>query len=88
VVNTHPALATIRKGNMTIAEYVGKMQSLGHQMVAASRPLEEEELVEYILTGLDEDFNPIMSALIARKEKATIVKLISSYLLLRIIWIF
>jgi histone deacetylase 1/2 len=71
-VNTRLALATTRKGNMTIAEYVGKMQALGDQMVAAGQPLEEEELVEYILTGLDEDFNPIVSALIARKEKATV----------------
>jgi hypothetical protein len=57
---------------MTIVEYVSKMQVLGDQMVAVGWPLEEEELVEYILMGLDEDFNPIVSALIARKEKATI----------------
>lgn len=50
---------------MMIAEYVGKMQALGDQMVAAGRALEQEELVEYILTGLDEDFNPIVSALVA-----------------------
>lgn len=37
-------------------------------MVAAGRTLKEEELVEYILTGLDADFNPIVSALVARKE--------------------
>lgn len=71
-VNTRLALATTKKGSMTIAEYVGKMQALGDQMVAAGRALEQEELVEYILTGLDEDFNPIVSALIARKEKATV----------------
>jgi hypothetical protein len=71
-LNTRLALATTKKGNMTIAEFVGKMKALGDQMVAAGRPLEEEELVEYILTGLDADFNPIVSALIARKETVTV----------------
>jgi hypothetical protein len=52
-LNTHLALATTKKGNSTIAEFVGKMKALGDQMVAAGRLLEEEELVEYILTGLD-----------------------------------
>jgi histone deacetylase 1/2 len=71
-LNTRLALATAKKGNTTIAEFVGKMRSLGDHMVAAGRPLEEEELVEYILTGLDADFNPIVSALITRKETVTV----------------
>jgi hypothetical protein len=71
-LNTRLALATTKKGNTTIAEFVGKMRSLGDQMVVVGRPLEEDELVEYILTGLDADFNPIVSALIARKETITV----------------
>jgi hypothetical protein len=67
-LNTRHALATMKKGNSTIAEFVGKMKALGDEMVALGQPLEEEELVEYILSGLDSDFNPIVSALIARKE--------------------
>jgi hypothetical protein len=71
-LNTRLALATTKKGNTTIAEFVGKMRSLGDQMVVVGQPLEEDELVEYILTGLDADFNPIVSALIARKETITV----------------
>jgi hypothetical protein len=71
-LNTRLALATTKKGNSTIAEFVNKMKVLGDQMVAAGRLLEEEEFVEYILTGLDSDFNPIVSALIARKETVTV----------------
>lgn len=41
-------------------------------MAAASRKLEEEELVEYILTGLGFDFKPITSALLVRKETITV----------------
>jgi len=51
-VNTRLALVTAHKGQQTIATYVGKMRALGDEMAAAGRPLEDEELVEYILTGL------------------------------------
>ncbi|WVZ64158.1 hypothetical protein U9M48_013721 [Paspalum notatum var. saurae] len=44
------------------------MRALGDKMAAAERPLKDDELVEYILTGLDLDFNPIVSALVARTE--------------------
>jgi hypothetical protein len=37
---------------MYVAEYVNKMQSLGDEMAAAGRIIEEEELVEYILAAL------------------------------------
>lgn len=57
---------------MTITEYVGKMRTLGDEMAAVGRPLEEEELIEYIFTGLDMEFNPIVSALIAKREAITV----------------
>ena len=72
-VNTRLALATAQKGQQTIAEYVGKMRALGDEMAAAGRPLEDEELVEYILTGLDLDFNPIVTSLVARQDSVTVV---------------
>jgi hypothetical protein len=52
-VNIRIALATMRKGNMTITEYVNKMRALGDEMSAAGKPLDYEEMVSYILAGLD-----------------------------------
>jgi hypothetical protein len=43
----------MRKGNMTITEYVNKMRALGDEMSAAGKPLDYEEMVSYILAGLD-----------------------------------
>lgn len=57
---------------MTIAEYVGKMKALGDEMAAARRPVEKEELIEHILTRLDHDFNPIVSALVARSDAPSV----------------
>ena len=54
-VNTRLALATTKKGAMKATEYIAKMRALGDEMVVVGRPLEEEELVEYILAGLDEE---------------------------------
>jgi hypothetical protein len=50
-VNTRLALGTTGKGNLTVAEYFGKMKSLGDEMAAVGRPLDDEELTEYIITG-------------------------------------
>ncbi|XP_012704544.1 uncharacterized protein LOC101781617 [Setaria italica] len=76
-VNTRVALATTQKGNQTVAEFVGKMWSLGDEMAAAGRPLEEEELMEYILTDLDFDFNPIVSILLVQKGSISIEEVYS-----------
>jgi hypothetical protein len=38
---------------MSVAEYINKMRSLREEMAVAGRPLEDEELIEYILTGLN-----------------------------------
>jgi hypothetical protein len=65
---------------MTVAEYVGKMKSLGDEMAAAGRPLEDDELVEYILTGLDEEFDSLVSSVLARSELITISELYSQML--------
>jgi uncharacterized membrane protein YgcG len=79
-VNTQLALRTTRKGNLTVAEYFGKMKSLGDEMAATGRPLDDEELTEYIITGLDEDYTPLVSALCARVEPISISELYSQLL--------
>lgn len=61
-------------------EYVGKMRTLGDEMATAGRPLEDAELMEYIIMGLDEFFNPIVSALVARMESMFVDDLYSQLL--------
>lgn len=66
-VNTRLTLAIAQKGSQSVAEYVSKKRTLGDEMAAADR-----KLVEYILTVLSFDFNPIISSLLARKETVTV----------------
>lgn len=79
-VNMRIALATTKKENSSVAEYFAKMKALGDDMAAAGRPLEDEELVEYIITGLGKDFSPIVSALCARVEPISVGELYSQLL--------
>lgn len=71
-VNTRMALATIQKGSMSVAEYVGKMRSLSDEMAAAGRTLSEEELVEYILLGLDYEYNGVVASIVSRTTLITV----------------
>jgi hypothetical protein len=53
---------------MTISEYIGKMKSLADEMASAGKALEDEELVSYVLVGLDFDINSVVSTMVARVE--------------------
>ena len=79
-INIRIALASIRKGNMFVAEYVGKMRSLCDEMASTSKPLDDEEILSYNLTGLDIKFNPIVSAIVARVEPITLTELYAQLL--------
>jgi hypothetical protein len=53
VISTRMALSTVQKGNSTVAEYFAKMKTLADEMASTGKPLEDEELVSYILAGVD-----------------------------------
>jgi hypothetical protein len=56
------------------------MKALGDEMAASGRPLDEEELIEYIITGLDDEYTPLVYALCARKEPISVSELYSQML--------
>jgi hypothetical protein len=75
VVNVHLALATAQKGDMSITEFITKMRALGDEMAAASKPLDDEEMVSHILTDLDNEYNSVVSAILARVEPISVNEL-------------
>lgn len=80
VVNLRIALATTKKGNLSITDYYTKMKGFGDEMAAAGRPLDEGELVEYIITGLNSEFESLVSALVTRVEPIGMEELYSQML--------
>jgi uncharacterized membrane protein YgcG len=79
-INTRLQLATTQKGSMTVAEYMNKMRSLGDEMAAVGRKLEDDELVEYILTAIVPKYDPIILAVIARESSVSINELYAQLL--------
>lgn len=69
------ALVTAPKGTSSIADYFTKMKGLANEMASAGRKLEDAELISYILTVLDLEHNPIISAVTAMDEPITVGEL-------------
>ncbi|XP_062203134.1 uncharacterized protein LOC133905394 [Phragmites australis] len=76
-LNIKLSLVTMQKGNLSISEYFVKMKALGDEVAASGKPLDEEDLVAYILNGLDEDYEPAISGLMTRVEPVTLGELYS-----------
>lgn len=69
-INVLLALTMTQKSPMTISEYIAKMRSLADEMAAAGEPLDDEELVAYIINGLDSDFDAVVEGIMATERIA------------------
>jgi hypothetical protein len=72
IIATRMALANTSRGTSTIAEYFGKMKSLAEELASVGKKLDDEELVSYILAGLDEPFDSVVSGVALRVEPITV----------------
>ena len=79
-INVRLALSTMQKGSSSVTEYFGKMCALNDEMTAAGKPLDDEALTAYILNGLDLDFNPLVTSLVARVKPISLNELYSQML--------
>jgi hypothetical protein len=80
VINTRMALATTQKGSSSAAEYVIKMKTLADEMASDGKKLDDEELISYILAGLDYEYNSLVSSIAARVEPVTLGDMYSQLL--------
>ena len=51
------------------------MKSLGDELAVAGRPVTDPEMVDYILAGLDRDYDPVVAAIGAIKNSIIIDEL-------------
>jgi hypothetical protein len=67
-VNTRIALTTTKKNHMTVSDYYAKMCQFADDLATSGTTLHDDELVTYLLAGLDEDYNPIFTIVVARAD--------------------
>ena len=63
VTNLRVAIATTKKLSMTTTAFFAKMQSLADALAAAGRPIDDDELVSFILAGLGPDYSNLVGAI-------------------------
>lgn len=79
-LNTRLALSTTRKGDLSVTEYIGKMKTLADEMSSAGKPLDDEEMMSYILPGLDDDYEPVVSTLVGKAEAVPVAEIYTQLL--------
>lgn len=65
---------------MSIDEYVGKMKAYADELAAAGKALDDEELISFIITGLDLDYNPVISTAPGRANPISVIEFTSQLL--------
>jgi hypothetical protein len=66
-VNTRIALATT-KNQSSVTYYFTKMSTFADDLTASGTPLHDDEFIAYLLAGLDEEYNPMLTVIIARAD--------------------
>jgi hypothetical protein len=79
-INTRIALVMTKKLHLLVAYYYPKMCQYADDLAATGAPLCDDELVAYILAGLDEDYNPVFTAVVARTDPISPSELYSQLL--------
>jgi hypothetical protein len=67
-VNTRIALAMTKKNQMTVTDYYTKMSNFVDDLAASGAPLHDDEFVVYLLASLDEEYNPVFTAIVTRTD--------------------
>jgi histone deacetylase 1/2 len=75
IMSTRIALATTTKGSSTVAEYFTKMKGLADEIVSAGKKMDDDEISSYILMGLGEEFDPVVTSVSNRVEPISLQEL-------------
>jgi hypothetical protein len=55
-----------KRNHLSITDYYSKMTHYANELAASGFPLRDDELVAYLLVGLDEEYNSVFTVVVAR----------------------
>ena len=59
-------LSTLQKGNLSISDYYQRAKTLADTLAAIGQPLQDSEVVSYILGGLDSTYDSLVTSITTR----------------------
>ena len=65
------------KGNLSMVDYIAKIRSNADQLAAAGRPMCQEDIITAFITGLDNEYEPLITAIMTRINVMTLGELYS-----------
>jgi hypothetical protein len=80
IMHLRAKLASSRKGELSAAAYFAKMKGYANEMAAIGKRLEDDDIVSYILTGLDADYNLLVENINSRSEPISLSSLYAQLL--------
>jgi hypothetical protein len=63
VTHLRAVLSHTKKLNMTADQYVAQMKGFAIEIVAAGHTIDDDELRDHILNGLDKEYNPVFESI-------------------------
>jgi hypothetical protein len=72
VVQIRVELATTKKRNLSMDDYFRKIKRLASEMVAVDAPLRNDEVVAYLLAGLDADYDSFVTSMATKSGALTL----------------
>jgi hypothetical protein len=79
-INTRITLVTTKKLQLYVANYYSKMCHYADELTTTGAPLCDDEIVAYILAGLNEDYNVVFTAVVARTDHISPTELFAQLL--------
>nr|TKR79643.1 hypothetical protein D5086_0000270390 [Populus alba] len=80
-VQLRTQLATARKGAMNAKDYFISIKRMSDELALAGQPLTSDEILTYILTGLGQEYDSLVSTITSRSDAVTLEDLYSLLLI-------
>ncbi|KAH9800494.1 retrovirus-related pol polyprotein from transposon RE1 [Citrus sinensis] len=62
-------IQTIKKGAMSVSDYFNKMKKIADSLAIGGNPLASTDFIMHLLTGLDDNYESLVTTILARLEK-------------------